>query len=190
MQDTNFHNAWGPSESTCTAGLAQLCTAGCAGKQVNAAAQTQCFSDINTQSCSTVADGSLGNSCAAVCVDVPTGAGGAGGAGGSGAGGSSGGGTLSDPIVFCKMSFDAICARVFQCVPAAQQTTAFTAEFGTSVAACKTMFEAMCIDPATNCPTYSPTLGASCISMLNSDTCADLLATNFVPATCQSACGM
>ena len=85
MQDTNFHNTWGPSESTCAAGLAQLCDSECAGKQVDTAAKNQCFSDVNSQACSTVADGTLGNSCAQVCVDMPTGAGGnsGGGAGGS-----------------------------------------------------------------------------------------------------------
>jgi hypothetical protein len=185
MQDTNFHNTWGPSESTCAAGLAQLCDAQCTGKQVDMAAKNQCFSDVNSQACSTVADGTLGNSCAQVCVDMPTGAG-----GNSGAGGSSGG--ISDPIVFCKMTFDAICVRMFQCVPAAMQDATFTGNFGTSVASCKTMYEAVCINPATNCPTYNATLGASCVSTVSSEPCASLVFSGepVLPDSCSAACGM
>ena len=188
MQDANFHNAWGPSESTCAAGLAQLCDSACAGKQVDTTAQNQCFSDINTQACSTVADGTLGNSCAQVCVDMPTGGG---GNSGGGAGGSTGGG-ISDPIVFCKMTFDAICTRMFQCVPPAMQDSTFVSNFGSSVGACKTMFEAVCINPQSNCPTYSPSLGANCVSTLNTEACSDLVFSGepVLPTTCSTACGM
>lgn len=187
MQDANFHNAWGPSESTCAAGLAQLCTSGCAGKVVNAPAETQCYSDINTQACSTVSDGTLGNSCAAVCVDAPTGVGGNGG----GAGGAAGG-TISDPIVFCKMTFDGICTRAFQCIPTAMQDTDFVSNFGSSVTACKTMYEAVCVNPTINCPTYNPALGSSCISAVNSTACTSLFFSNLpvLPDSCSKACGM
>jgi len=180
MQDANFHNIWGPSEATCASGLAQLCTTECSGKAVDDAAKTQCYSDINAQACSTVSDGTLGNSCAAVCVDAPTGAGG------------SSGGTLSDPIVFCKMTFDAACTRAFQCIPTAMQDANFTDIYGASVTSCKAMFEAACIDPTTNCPTYNQTLGASCISAVNGSACTDLFFSNDLvfPGSCSAACGM
>jgi hypothetical protein len=187
MQDTNFHNAWGPSETACTMGLAQLCTSECGvGKQVNAAAKTQCFSDINTQACSTVADGTLGNSCADVCVDAPMGTGGTNG----GAGGSSGG-TISDPIVYCQMSLNKTCDRAFQCIPASMQDADFVSNYGSTVAMCKAMTTTTCVDPTTNCPTYNPASGASCVAALTNDSCADLVFLNgiFPPASCFSACG-
>jgi hypothetical protein len=184
MQDADFHNAWGPSEATCASGLAQLCDGECTGKAVNAAAKTQCFSDINTQACSTVADGTLGNSCAAVCVDAPT--------GGGGAGGSSGGGTISDPIVFCQMSANKVCDRAFECVPTSMRDADFTSNYGSSVTACKAMTSSTCVDPATNCPHYNATSGASCVAALTTNSCSDLLFLNaiFPPASCFSACGM
>jgi len=187
MQDANFHNAWGPSESTCTAGLTQLCESGCMGKQVDATAKNQCLSDINTQACSTVADGTLGNSCAQVCVDMPTGAG---GHTGGGAGGSSG--MISDPIVFCQMTLNKICDRAFQCVPASMQDTNFTDSYGTSITACKAMTNTTCVDPTTNCPMYNASAGASCVAALTNNSCADLLFGNqiFPPGSCLSACGM
>ena len=191
MQDADFHNTWGPNQSACASGLAQLCGLQCgAGKQVNATAKAQCFSDINTQACSTVADGTLGNSCAQVCVDAPAGAGGS--SGGGGAGGSSGGGTISDPIVFCQMLFNKICDRAFQCVPTSMQDANFTSSYGTTIAACKAMTNTTCVDPTTNCPTYNPSAGGSCVAAVTNDSCADLLFGNqiFPPGSCLSACGM
>lgn len=190
MQDTNFHATWGPSESTCASGLAQLCTSGCTGKQVNDAAKTQCFSDINTQACSAAADGTLGNSCAAVCVDAPTGVGGNGGNGG-GAGGSSGG-TISDVGTFCRMLSNGICNRAYQCVPAAMRDADFTSNYGASLADCMAMTTVNCANPSADCPTYSAASGGTCVSMLTSATCTDLLFLNLVipPQSCFTACGM
>jgi hypothetical protein len=172
MQDASFHSAWGPSEATCSAGLAQLCDQGCAGKQVDVNAKNTCFNDVNTQSCSTV------------CVDAPT--------GGGGGGGTSTGGSISDPIVFCKMALNAVCDRAFQCVPVALRDVDFTDNYGTSLSDCKTIVNAACVDPATNCPTYNAATGASCVATLTNDTCAALLFQNQIvpPGTCSAACGM
>jgi hypothetical protein len=188
MQDAAFHDQWGPSETMCAAGLSQLCAQGCAGKQVDQAAQTQCFSTLNAATCAAVADGTIDAACQNVCVDAPIT--GTGGNNGGGVGGSSG--SAADALAFCRASNNSICDRAFQCVPVASQDADFTSNYGATVAACKAMTTTTCVDPATNCPTYNATAGNSCLAALVSSPCTDLLFLGnaiFPPASCFSACG-
>ena len=186
MQDAAFHDSWGPSEAMCTSGFSQFCAQSCPA--VDQTAEAQCFSLVNSSSCGAFNDETYASTCAQVCVDAPTGTGGAAGGSGGGAGGSA---AITDPLVFCRGSHDTICDRAFQCIPVASRDADFISSYGASVTACKAMTSTICVDPATNCPTYSPTLGGACISALTNDACVDLVFLNgiFPPASCVGTCG-
>jgi hypothetical protein len=101
-------------------------------------------------------------------------------------------GPISDPIAFCKSSKSIECDRAYECVPAAARDVDFMTIYGSSLTDCKSMLDAICTDPTTNCPTFDAASAGSCAAALSNDSCSDLVFGNRVvpPDSCSAACGM
>lgn len=207
MQDADFHNSYGASESQCAQQETQFCNAtlpgdetalgtNCAGgKHVNMAALTVCVSQLDMAVCADfVSDPYANNNCADVCVSGTTG-GGSGGATGSGGSPGTGGATASGgssggaaAITFCKTLDDRVCDLTFQCTPtAARQDPAFISTNGTSAGDCKTLQEAACSTQVMTC-TFNASAAATCLAAFNAADCNTDLISVASSTSCTSAC--
>jgi hypothetical protein len=101
-------------------------------------------------------------------------------------------GPISDPVAFCKSSKSTECDRAYECVPLAARDADFMTIYGSSLTDCKSTIDAICTDPAINCPTYDAASAGSCAAALTNDSCSALVFGNRVvpPDSCSAACGM
>jgi collagen type I alpha len=110
---------------------------------------------------------------------IVTGAGGAGGAGAT---------ASADVMTACQQFESVACDQAFACFAPADQDSTFTAEFGATLADCKTtVVAAACADAATTCGTYSQALATACLQKTIAETCDDFLNTDG-PPECMFVC--
>jgi len=94
---------------------------------------------------------------------------------------------------FCHDVLQEGCVRAFDCVPPANQTPAFVAQYGTSVAQCQAKPD-QCAQYPASCFGFDADAGATCLSDFTNATCADLLfiqngdPTIGLPGSCGAVC--
>jgi hypothetical protein len=75
---------------------------------------------------------------------------------------------------FCHDVIQEGCVRAFDCIPPANRTPAFVAQYNTSVEECQAKPD-QCAQYPASCPGFDDEAGATCLDEFSTQSCAELL---------------